>query len=216
MKTARKLLALLLALLMVVGAISMVACGGDKPDDGKKDDPAVDPVDPGKDPGTDPVDPGTDPVDPGTDPVDPGTDPVTPADPSEAETAKLNSLFEQYDFGGETLNMFVRDGDWYIEQEKVNDGDAVSMATYLRSSTVQDNLGVVFNVNNEYGDGQITQKLTNDVSSGTGEWDIVSGHMKFEASAALAGLCLNLNKLTNVDFTKDYWNQSYTDKSRDY
>ena len=41
-----KLLALVLALLMVVGTLSLVACGGDKPDDGKKDDPAVDPVDP--------------------------------------------------------------------------------------------------------------------------------------------------------------------------
>ena len=212
----KKILALLLALLMVAGTLSLVACGDKNPDNGKKDDPAVDPAqDPGSDPGTAPADPGTDPVDPGTDPVDPGTDPVDPVNPEEDPNRKYwDNLPEKMDFGGDTIRFIGHSLGGMIlpNRENINEGDAVEMAMYMRELEVEDRLNVALDYLEELDYSGVTaSKLGLDVTSGSGDYDIVTGHMKFDCNAALQGYCLNLNKLTNIDLTRDYWNQRYTE-----
>ena len=192
----KKALALLLALLMVVGAVSLVACGGDKPDDGKKD-PAVDPVDPGKDPGTDPVDPGTDPVDPGK---DPGTDPVTPDD---------DAIFElTADYSGmDPIVLLWTDRLFYVDEpDKINDGDALSNAIYTRQLQVEEQLNTTYEVVSPEIDTYTL--LDTAVTAGSHEYDMLTVHMKFGASAALQGQLRNVNKFPTIDLSKTWWNQS--------
>jgi hypothetical protein len=77
----QKLIALLLALVMV---LALAACGND---DAKKDD--------GKDPTTSttaPTDPPADPTDPPADPTDPPADPTDPTDPPNAPSKMFDKL----------------------------------------------------------------------------------------------------------------------------
>ncbi len=202
----KKLLALLLAILMVVGTLSLVACGDEK-DDGGKEQEQGQTGDNDKPADTDP----SGDKEPTGD-TDPSGEPDEYASETEAEQAKLQSLFDSIDAGGETINL-VLDHSWIIEEDtEYNDGDVVQVALFNRQKTVEDNLGIIFNSVENGGAGSIASMLDTDVSSNTGEYHIVDGHMKFDANAAIAGCCLNLNRLSNLDLTKDYWNQSYTEK----
>ena len=200
----KKVLALLLAILMTVGTLSLIACGNEKdPDSGKKDPekPITDPVDP--------VDPGTDPVDPGTDPVDPGTDPDVP------DKKYLDDLPEQMDFGGEVVRFYLSDGHaenaYCNVPEQFNDGDVVEYAIYQRENLLNERLNVVLEgitVNLS----AFPSKVMGMVDGGTADFDAIVGDGKGHAGLALQGYALDLNKLPGLNFSKDYWNESYTEK----
>lgn len=195
MRTWKIILALLLALLMVV---SVVACGGG--DSGKETPKATDP-----NPSDGESTPGGSSGE--TDPSGSDTDPAT--DPGPAPEPTVVSL--GLDYGDEVVRFLWKDDDVRIEDpdEGYNDSDIIEKAIYERQCTVEDGLNVVLDGEFGLGNGEVNSKVNAEVKSGSGDFDYINGHMKFNGSLGAQGFTFNMAALPYVNMEADCWNQVY-------
>ncbi len=89
-----------------------------------------------------------------------------------------------------------------------SDGGVVSEAVFERNVTVEEFLGIKFEL--------IASKNTatdhkNDVAGGTAAYDIISNGTNTSVIPAMEGNYLNLSVLENIDTSKHYWTQGYNE-----
>jgi len=201
----KQLLALLLAILMIVGTFTMVACGDEKDDGGKTDGEKTDgkKTDGEKTDGDKTDGDKTDGDKTDGDKTDP--DPIVDND-------EYAILSQSFDFSGADEVVLAWNGGlvYYEEAEDVNDGDAVDSATYRRQNEIEDKLGVTYTLA-DLGNAEPYAIVSEAVKAGLQAYDLVTVHMKFGANIALDNCLRNINKFPTIDLTKDWWNHSIND-----
>lgn len=147
---------------------------------------------------------------------------------TEADDGYLDNLPEGLDFGGTEVIFLVAEPsankggafsersigleDYTLGAENTNKVDEV---IYYRNTDVESRLNV--DIVTYAFDGAIIQNaVLNSLLSGDSEFDVLCGYQAFDISIATQGLVLNLNDLEShnadyIDFSREYWSQSYNE-----
>lgn len=99
--------------------------------------------------------------------------------------------------------------DELVSEGAMNEKSLVSTAVYERNELVQSQLGVQLDMIPE--DGLVADKVTTDIKSGNGDYDIVVNGTYMAIAPATRGEYLDLNKLEHIDTSKHYWTQGYNE-----
>ena len=115
-------------------------------------------------------------------------------------------LTETDEFSGKTLNLLAnREMDAGSEEAS---SDPLEDALYRRNDKLESTYGITINtlVETEY--TALGDKVSKDVSSGNGEYDVVYQHMVNAATnLAVNGLLIDLKDLEYVNFDQNWWDQ---------
>ena len=87
----------------------------------------------------------------------------------------------------------------------------VSDAVYERNILVEEQLGVQLEMYPADGDVQLNVEFNNDITSGLGEYDIISNGTFKAIIPAMEGRYINLSELDHINTDKHYWTQGYND-----
>ena len=116
------------------------------------------------------------------------------------------ALTETDEFNGNTLTLLVnREMDAGSDEAS---SDPLEDAIYRRNDKLESTYGITINtlVDTDY--SSLGGKVSKDVSSGNGEYDIVFQHMVNSATnLATNGLLIDLDELEYVDFDQTWWDQ---------
>ncbi len=119
----------------------------------------------------------------------------------------LCDLPDDLDYKGETLCILL--GDKSELMGEMN-GGLVSASVYERNLQVEEDLGVTLELR-EHDPLQISNTMRADIMSGDGAYDIVANATYLIMEPALEGMYVNLSVLENIDRSKNYWSQSYSE-----
>lgn len=121
------------------------------------------------------------------------------------------------DYGGEDVNFLSRSYDWYVNEVTIEDGDTsdiVNAAVFKREATVENRLNI--NIVNTMLDGSgntgyylVTESIRQEVLAGTNDYDIGVNNMYHTLESAGEGLFWDMNKVANVDLSKEYYSQNF-------
>ena len=187
MKLTARILALVMATLMLVGAA--VACG-------KTEEPAAT---------TAAADQGG-----AADATTAATE-ATTENPYD-ENGYLKSSLPELNFNGETVTIL-----WWTDVEKPEfvveevTGDLVNDAIYQRNMNVQETLNVTFawdSTKGQYNDGvgaAYAKYVGNGYNAGDTTWDLMAAHSRTMALTAMYGYCADLMQLDYLDFSMPWW-----------
>ena len=181
MKTQRTL-TLLLAALMAAGTFTFASCGGDSP----------------------------------------ATDVQTNAPTNDTgaveEVTAEPDPFEGFDFGGEEIRMLVSANDYdgrgssnyAIKHEEEESGDVVKDAVYKRNMNVEELLNVKFVfTDNEEDYTVIPKTVSKFVTAGDDAYDLIIHDLFPLSTLSVQNTFLNVYDIPHLDFSKDYWYDSY-------
>lgn len=217
-----RLIAVMLALLFVAGAVVSCTTGDDKDNtkasatdkpgtqapqnsatdkpsdtDGKTDAPDASGSDVPSQSGEIPPQSDTEPV----------TDTVSDNfDVSESIPADLK-------FDGETIRILSRDNNW-VNDEITVEGYAggVSDAIYERQLKVEERLGVEIRNDMLQGDSYVvTNRIIADQSSNTNDYDIIANSCYSTIMYSGQGIMRDLGDVENLDLTRVYWSQGFNE-----
>ena len=144
-------------------------------------------------------------------------DAVTSTDSTSETTAVDNTPklgFEAEDNGGRTFTILMPTHAAY-EYDVEQTGDIVDDAVYNRNAAVEELLGINFDF--VVSDGHWNQRtefvnlIANDVLSGTGAYDLISGLLVAVAPSTQEGYYVEGNKLPYCDFSQPWWIQDMYD-----
>ncbi len=126
---------------------------------------------------------------------------------TEADNWVSEGLLAQSDlFEGNTINLLIN-GEMDAGSEETST-DPLEDAIYRRNDKLESYYGVTINSIVETDYVELGSKVSMDVSSGNGEYDIVYQHMVNAAtSLAVNGLLIDLIDLNYVDFDQAWWDQ---------
>ncbi len=193
MKLTARILALVLASLMLVAA---VACG-------KTDDPAATTTTAAQGDAADATTAATE---------------ATTESPYDENGYLKTSLPEDLDFKGEEVTIL-----WWTDVEKPEfvveevTGDLINDAIYQRNVNVQEYLNVTFawdSTKGQYNDGvgaAYAQYVGNGYNAGDTTWDLMAAHSRTIALTAMYGYCADLMELDHLDFDKPWWPEVMTE-----
>ncbi len=133
---------------------------------------------------------------------------------AEETTAARDTLPDDLDFGGETVNLFVDREMLIPEYNAEQDGDIVNDAIYERNNAVQERLNVTFNFIESDGlnaNQKIFQgAVRSSVLAGESAYDIVAGYGLSMSILAGEKLFYNLPDTKYIDFDMPWWPDSLT------
>jgi len=136
---------------------------------------------------------------------------------TEAEAIAKDSLPDDLNFGGEVINIIVRDDIdavfEFLAEEEI--GDIVHDAIYRRNKTVEERLNVNLNVIRGPGwqsYGQMLGLVRNSIKAGDGAYDIIAGWSTSIAPLSAEGLFSNLLELPYIKLPERWWNKSITEE----
>ncbi|GHV14012.1 hypothetical protein FACS1894219_09570 [Clostridia bacterium] len=136
-------------------------------------------------------------------------------------TERPDSLPDNLNFNGETLNLLVRYDDlplddasfeFYAEAE---DSDIVNDAVYKRNKTVEDRLNIKLNVIKGPGWQDYSKAMSmikTSISSGDNSYDLIAGWSANIPSLSLDGILLDLKALPHLNLSEKWWNQSLVEE----
>lgn len=141
--------------------------------------------------------------------------------PAETEPETLyppDDLPDGLSFDGTTVNVFGWSGpslvEFYVEEQN---GEIVNDAIYARNLAVEERLGITLAYRLEPGAydqrNDWVRVLGNSISAGDGAYDISGGYSMAGASLASKGMCVPLNDLDYLDFSKPWWPASLLDEA---
>ena len=87
----------------------------------------------------------------------------------------------------------------------------VADSVYERNVMVEEQLGVQLEMYPADGDVQLNVEFNNDITSGLGEYDIISNGTFKAIIPAMEGRYINLRELDHINTDKHYWPQGYND-----
>jgi len=129
------------------------------------------------------------------------------------DTELKDSLPDNLNFGGQTLNILIRGdaGDamyeFYVEEEN---GDIINDAVYSRNRTIEERLNIEMNVLLSPGWQNYAQTLTMIRSSILAEdhaYDVIAGWSTKIALLAVEGFFANIYNIPYIELSKPWWNQ---------
>ena len=133
---------------------------------------------------------------------------------AEETTAARDTLPDDLDFGGETVNLFVDREMQITEYNAEEDGDIVNDAVYRRNVAVQERLNVVFDFYESDGlwaNREVFQSaLRTSIMSGNSEYDVAAGYGVSMSILAGDKLFYNLTDTRYIDFDMPWWPDSLT------
>lgn len=113
-------------------------------------------------------------------------------------------------YGGEEFSILYNPSSGREDElisEEIGHG-VVSDAVYERNVTVEGMLEVVLNYCRA---DDIVTEMTQDIQSGSGDYQIIANGTNGAVIPAIEGKYINLNELENIDTAKHYWTQGYND-----
>lgn len=138
------------------------------------------------------------------------TDTETAAD-GEKSGARLDSGLGSANYDGYKFNIYVHIGTAVptndFDAEELN-GEPINDAKYARVITVQELANCVIEdivVTTDNAQGHT--KLGNSVQAGTNDYDLASLTANSSCNALVAGFLANLNKVGNLDLSREWWDQ---------
>ena len=134
------------------------------------------------------------------------------------EAAPRDSLPGDLDFGGVTVNLFMRDDSPLAEFNVTEDsGDIVDSAIYHRNATVSERLNVTFNhIGHPCAWADIpnfTAQVEKSVLANDGAYDIIGTYSMALADLAVANMLYDISDTKYLDFSQPWWSKMYLEKS---
>ena len=137
------------------------------------------------------------------------------AEVTEVETGDPNftcDLPTDLNYGNETIGiLYANVGGRRDELISEYGMGVVADSVYERNVMVEEQLGVKLEMYPADGDVQLNVVFTNDLTSGLGEYDIISNGTFKAIIPAMEGRYVNLNELDHINTDKHYWTQGYND-----
>ncbi len=135
---------------------------------------------------------------------------------SEADTEDQRyvcDLPEDYKVEGKKdVNIIYAKSDYTADELIANEsGGVVADAVHERNVSVEEWLGVTMNYFPEDSATNVNNKVNLDITSGDGEFELVSSGTYLAVLPAMEGKYVNLSALSNIDTSKHYWTQGYND-----
>ena len=129
-----------------------------------------------------------------------------------------DSLRKDLSFDGTTVTTFGWSGpvlvEFYVEEQN---GEIVNDAVFARNLAVEERLGISLEYHLEPGAydqrNDWVRVLSTSITAGDGAYDISGGYSMAGASLASKGMCVPLNGLDYLDFTKPWWPASLLDEA---
>ena len=124
-------------------------------------------------------------------------------------------------FGGATFNILCRtDKEYEIDVADGSTADTINDAVFSRNARVEERYGVEIvsiPVNGTWNEQQtFISTLQNAVSAGSQDFHLVAGYLAYASSLAMNDCFYNLHEVNNVDFTNEWWSQSFVDNCTIY
>ncbi|MBR4206800.1 MAG: hypothetical protein IKQ92_15100 [Clostridia bacterium] len=142
--------------------------------------------------------------------------PTTSGENTEEEEQKkyLDNLPEEMDYGGYEMTFLSSYEDKSIAlDEEVDDlGDVVNEAYWKRNTGLESRMNVKIVLAKKTGYGDFNPAVSQSVTAGTDDYDILVGHTRFNINLAANGYMLKLNEngFTDIiDLTQPYWSDLY-------
>ncbi len=134
---------------------------------------------------------------------------------AEAETEDPDftcDLSDDLDFGGKSVSI-IYSNDTAHGDELVPDsrGGVVSDAVKERNMLVEEQLNIKLNYIPKDTCTDVTSAVSTDITSGSGEFEIVANGTYESILPILEGSYVSLSKLENIDTSKHYWTQGYNE-----
>ena len=127
----------------------------------------------------------------------------------------MDDLPEDLNYGGREVNILTCEEMSYAVCPTEINNTALNDASYTRNKIIEGRLGVKLNFVLQTGIPtavgiyeEFSAKVTNAVSAGTGDYDLVCAFSLGPADWALKGYCLDLNDVEYLDFEKPWWSYS--------
>ena len=139
-----------------------------------------------------------------------GAEDDTTGEANEEDTQWISAdLAPNEDLKGKEINILANSAtDMGPEEEDENKSDPLEDAVYRRNDKIENFYGLTLNDLVEPDYQALSQKVKNDVTSGTGDFHIVYQHMVDAATNLGMGDCLyNLTELEYVNFENPWWDQ---------
>ena len=148
----------------------------------------------------------------------PAAEEIAPAETKPETLYPSDDLPEGLSYDGTTVNVFGWSGpvlvEFYVEEQN---GEIVNDAIYARNMAVEERLGITLTYRLEPGAydqrNDWVRVLGNSISAGDGAYDISGGYSMAGASLASKGMCVPLNDLDYLDFSKPWWPASLLDEA---
>jgi len=129
-----------------------------------------------------------------------------------------DGLPKDLSFDGTTVTTFGWSGpvlvEFYVEEQN---GEIVNDAVFARNLAVEERLGISLEYHLEPGAydqrNDWVRVLSTSITAGDGAYDISGGYSMAGASLASKGMCVPLNGLDYLDFTKPWWPASLMDEA---
>ena len=156
----------------------------------------------------------------GADPVNTAAEnsPDAPAE-TEPETQYVpDDLPDGLTFDGSTVTTFGWSGpslvEFYVEEQN---GEIVNDAIFARNMAVEERLNITLDYHLEPGANaeraQWVKALSASITAGDGAYDIFGGYSMCGASLAAQGMCLPLNDMEYLNFSKPWWPAKLLDEA---
>lgn len=146
-------------------------------------------------------------------------DPVPPQEPTDTtvtEPQEEGVDFEALDFGGEEINVLMRENEQSRREWESEDiTDSLSQEIFYRNQEIEDTLGVTLNfIPQQEGDDTCTlfnQVLTNSAMSDLDTFDIVSHYALFATTTSLMEFYKDFNSpdLKYLNLNNPWWNRNF-------
>lgn len=132
--------------------------------------------------------------------------------------AQHDNLPADLDFGGITVNLFMRDDSPCPEFDiKEDSGDIVDSAIFNRNTAVAERLNIVFNhIGHPCAWASIpafTAQVEQSVLAGDGAYDIIGTYSMALADLAVSNMLYDISDAKYLDFSQPWWSKLYLDKS---
>lgn len=137
------------------------------------------------------------------------------ADETEVSEDYRCDLPEDLDYGQAEVNILYtiasgREDELFVEGSGLG---SIEEAVYERNQVVQNQLKITLKLIGEEGDTNVSSKLSTDIKSSSGDYDLIVNGTYVAISSAIGGNYANLGALSNIDTSKHYWTQGYNDLS---
>lgn len=134
----------------------------------------------------------------------------------EEETADpfyTDDLDPSVKYTGQKVSMIAYNGPGVSDELKADgsNGETVNDAVYERNQTVFDRLGIELEINLQENNEDVSDKADKCVSSGSGDYDIVSNSTMRNIQYVAKNNFLNLNNVETINLEKKYWAQGFND-----
>ncbi len=144
-----------------------------------------------------------------------GTDTTAPADTEPSRENTPDSLPESMDFNTEIHVLFpMSDGGEsdQIDWESKGGGDVVSDAVYNRQISVEERLGVTFDIISNHRVTEWADALRQSVLASDQSYDLIYGNQWGMAALVPDGIVMDLADAPHIDFDQPWWNNRYMEE----